>query len=330
MIKEVLYDPFGGIIEDTNPSLRFPIGFAGGLHDRDLGFVRFGWRDYDVNTGRWTAPDPIEEKGGDPDWYGYCLDDPVNMVDPMGLFGALVLAGEAAYVTAAPYVARLAPYARSVYGVVSKYGKQAYNTVALNAQSAWNVGKHGVESGLPPEGVGGLVAESIAKPALKGVIGQVKSLIEDGYGKTIDKNMKDQREAARQRMNEFDKIYNESKELQYSPVKGTKKKLGDNIEKEDDEAPSRINRQINQVNKKQKPKPNDATELNKAKRQAVTPNLDKSGSHQRSDSGGAFESKSTKNVTNSGWNISVEDMFGGLDRKQKNFERDFMRDTFKF
>ena len=63
------------------------VGFAGGLHDRDLGFVRFGWRDYDVKTGRWTAPDPIGEQGGDPDWYGYCLDDPVNGVDPVGLMG---------------------------------------------------------------------------------------------------------------------------------------------------------------------------------------------------------------------------------------------------
>jgi len=86
VIKEVLYDPFGGIIEDSNPGLRIPIGFAGGLHDRDLGFVRFGWRDYDTFTDRWTAPDPLGDKGGDPDWYGYCLDDPVNGADPMGLF----------------------------------------------------------------------------------------------------------------------------------------------------------------------------------------------------------------------------------------------------
>jgi len=86
VIKEVLYDPFGGIIEDTNPGLRIPIGFAGGLHDRDLGFVRFGWRDYDTFTDRWTALDPLGDKGGDPDWYGYCLDDPVNGADPLGLF----------------------------------------------------------------------------------------------------------------------------------------------------------------------------------------------------------------------------------------------------
>nr|WP_319541356.1 RHS repeat-associated core domain-containing protein [uncultured Pseudodesulfovibrio sp.] len=86
MIQEILYDPFGGIIEDTNPGLRIPVGYAGGLHDRDLNFVRFGWRDYDVNTSRWTAPDPLGDKGGDSDWYGYCLDDPVNAVDPLGLF----------------------------------------------------------------------------------------------------------------------------------------------------------------------------------------------------------------------------------------------------
>lgn len=39
VIKEILCDSFGGIIEDTNPALRIPIGFAGGLHDRDLGFA---------------------------------------------------------------------------------------------------------------------------------------------------------------------------------------------------------------------------------------------------------------------------------------------------
>ena len=52
----------------------------------DLGFVRFGWRDYDTFTSRWTAPDPMGDAGGDPDWYGYCLDDPVNANDPNGLF----------------------------------------------------------------------------------------------------------------------------------------------------------------------------------------------------------------------------------------------------
>ncbi|MGE4291995.1 MAG: RHS repeat domain-containing protein [Desulfovibrio sp.] len=85
MVKEILYDAFGNVVRDGNPYLRSPLGFAGGLHDWDTGLVRFGWRDYDPDTGRFTAQDPIGAAGGDPDWYGYCLDDPVNGRDPEGL-----------------------------------------------------------------------------------------------------------------------------------------------------------------------------------------------------------------------------------------------------
>ncbi|BDQ38149.1 hypothetical protein SYK_25090 [Pseudodesulfovibrio nedwellii] len=87
VVKAIQYGPFGNILWDSNPTLRVPIGFAGGVHDPDTGFVRFGWRDYDPDTARWTAQDPIGDAGGDADWYGYCLDDPVNMFDPMGLYG---------------------------------------------------------------------------------------------------------------------------------------------------------------------------------------------------------------------------------------------------
>ncbi|MGE4554391.1 MAG: RHS repeat-associated core domain-containing protein [Desulfovibrionaceae bacterium] len=84
-VKDVLYDSFGNVLEDANPAFRVPIGFAGGLHDPDTGLVRFGYRDYDPDTGRFTALDPLGDAGGDSDWYGYCLDDPVNLVDPEGL-----------------------------------------------------------------------------------------------------------------------------------------------------------------------------------------------------------------------------------------------------
>ncbi|SKA97990.1 RHS repeat-associated core domain-containing protein [Paucidesulfovibrio gracilis DSM 16080] len=87
MVKEILYDAFGNVLHDGNPCLCSPFGFAGGLHDPDTGLVRFGWRDYDPDTGRFTAQDPMGAAGGDPDWYGYCLDDPVNGVDPWGLEG---------------------------------------------------------------------------------------------------------------------------------------------------------------------------------------------------------------------------------------------------
>ncbi|MDL1984383.1 MAG: hypothetical protein LWX54_09395 [Deltaproteobacteria bacterium] len=100
VLKRINYDSFGNIIQDTNPLFEIPFGFAGGLHDRDSGLVRFGCRDYDPNTGRWTAKDPIGFAGGDTDLYGYCLNDPVNFIDPEGLFVNLGAAGVGAAIGA--------------------------------------------------------------------------------------------------------------------------------------------------------------------------------------------------------------------------------------
>jgi len=85
VLKLIEYDSFGNVIADSDPTLKVPFGFAGGLHDRDTGLVRFGHRDYDPNIGRWTAKDPIFFAGGDSDLYGYVLNDPINAVDPFGL-----------------------------------------------------------------------------------------------------------------------------------------------------------------------------------------------------------------------------------------------------
>ena len=88
VVKRIDYDSFGNIISDTDPAFEVPFGFAGGLHDQDTGLVRFGYRDYDPDTGRWTAKDPIFFAGGDTYLYGYCLNDPINKVDSTGEAGA--------------------------------------------------------------------------------------------------------------------------------------------------------------------------------------------------------------------------------------------------
>jgi RHS repeat-associated protein len=54
---------------------------------RDTKLVRFGARDYDPNTGRWTAKDPISFAGGSANLYSYVVNDPVNFTDLAGLDG---------------------------------------------------------------------------------------------------------------------------------------------------------------------------------------------------------------------------------------------------
>ncbi|MDR1530353.1 MAG: RHS repeat-associated core domain-containing protein, partial [Burkholderiales bacterium] len=59
-------------------------GFAGGLYDSKTKLTRFGARDYDAETGRWTAKDPILFEAGDTNLYGYALNNPVNFIDRNG------------------------------------------------------------------------------------------------------------------------------------------------------------------------------------------------------------------------------------------------------
>jgi RHS repeat-associated protein len=82
--QRIDYDVWGNITQDTNPGFQ-PFGYAGGLYDRHTKLVRFGARDYDAETGRWTAKDPIGFGGGDSNLYGYVVGDPVNLFDPFGL-----------------------------------------------------------------------------------------------------------------------------------------------------------------------------------------------------------------------------------------------------
>lgn len=81
------FDEWGSVTADTNPGFQ-PFGFAGGLWDRDTNLVRFGARDYDPTTGRWTTKDS-SRFGGGLNFYAYANLDPINFVDPGGEEGVL-------------------------------------------------------------------------------------------------------------------------------------------------------------------------------------------------------------------------------------------------
>jgi RHS repeat-associated protein len=61
-------------------------GFTGHLEHKELGLVFTLYRAYDPVTGRWLSRDPIGEDGGI-NLYGYVSNNPVNLSDPLGLWG---------------------------------------------------------------------------------------------------------------------------------------------------------------------------------------------------------------------------------------------------
>jgi RHS repeat-associated protein len=92
-VKIVEYDSFGSVLSDSAPSFDFPIGFAGGLSDPVTKLVRFGLRDYDPQSGRWTASDPMLFVGSPFNLFTYVGNNPVNWRDPSGV--ALTIGGSA-------------------------------------------------------------------------------------------------------------------------------------------------------------------------------------------------------------------------------------------
>jgi RHS repeat-associated protein len=157
VVKRISYDSFGNILEDTNPSFTIPFGFAGGLHDRDTGLVRFGYRDYDPEVGRWTAKDPMGFAGGDTDLFGYVLNDPVNLIDPEGLWVAQAIGGAIGM----------------AYGMYS-----AHQNGTSMLQGALIGGLTGVLSTIPIPGLTGVVSGALMG-ALSGGMGNVAGQLTD-------------------------------------------------------------------------------------------------------------------------------------------------------
>lgn len=51
----------------------------------ETGLVRFGARDYDAESGRWTCKDPIGFEGSDENLYRYVTNNPIMLTDATGL-----------------------------------------------------------------------------------------------------------------------------------------------------------------------------------------------------------------------------------------------------
>ena len=80
------YDAFGKVVAHSNPSSTQQ-GFAAGVgyqEDGESGYKLLGHRYYDPEIGRFLTRDLAQEGRN---WYGYCDNNPLAMVDPTGLSG---------------------------------------------------------------------------------------------------------------------------------------------------------------------------------------------------------------------------------------------------
>ena len=84
VVQRLDYDEFGNITYNSNSDFQ-PFGYAGGLYDSESRLLRFGVRDYDGITGRWTNKDPIRFEGGSSNLYSYAKQNPISYVDLDGL-----------------------------------------------------------------------------------------------------------------------------------------------------------------------------------------------------------------------------------------------------
>ncbi len=84
VVQRLDYGEFGQVAQDSNVGFQ-PFGFAGGIYDADTGVLRFGARDYDAESGRWTTKDPVRFDSLEINLFAYASLDPINFIDLDGL-----------------------------------------------------------------------------------------------------------------------------------------------------------------------------------------------------------------------------------------------------
>jgi RHS repeat-associated protein len=86
VVASYSYEPFGKLKNSTG-SLANPWRWLGGhgvYHDSTTSFYKMGTRYYDPALGRFTQVDPVE--GGSATAYDYANQDPINVMDPDGMW----------------------------------------------------------------------------------------------------------------------------------------------------------------------------------------------------------------------------------------------------
>jgi RHS repeat-associated protein len=146
MVNKYAYDPFGNVGNQV-VAVAQPFKYVGqhGVMTESNGFYYMKARYYDPQVGRFVSEDPIGFDGGDVNLSAYVQNNPLNRVDPFGLWyidinvsvgswfggtGGFLIGAEGVY-----------PYAGG--GIVSPYGGASITWSPSDPSPGWNVGLQG-------------------------------------------------------------------------------------------------------------------------------------------------------------------------------------------
>lgn len=86
VVQSYDYTAFGEM-RHHGGKVKQPYTYTGREWDKETGLYFYRARYYDPYAGRFISKDPIGFAGGDVNVYGYVWNNPLNWVDPLGLYG---------------------------------------------------------------------------------------------------------------------------------------------------------------------------------------------------------------------------------------------------
>ena len=87
VVQTYSYDSFGNIT--PSGGINQPYTYTAREYDSETGLYFYRARYYDPKAGRFITKDPISFAGGDVNLYGYVRNNPINRLDPLGLYETL-------------------------------------------------------------------------------------------------------------------------------------------------------------------------------------------------------------------------------------------------
>jgi RHS repeat-associated protein len=92
VVQTYRYDAYGNVLTELNQGFENPYAFTGRVWEKDNGLYYYRTRFYDPKTGRFLSRDPLGFLTGTY-LYGYVNNNPVNAIDPLGLWNIIIGGG---------------------------------------------------------------------------------------------------------------------------------------------------------------------------------------------------------------------------------------------